>query len=495
MTTLVQRGWMIGLVLLTTGCQSWPDSYLAGVDRLTVDQKVRNARAQRIDGWPGLRIDSAAQSQLDAAIATVDPVQARRNANEFLAQSHQLARETAPGEISRLNDAAIKALGEHYFPGKVTTRAQLSAAYLSGADSARAAAEQHFADAIHPETLHRVLRKMNDGVEAPAKYKGKSGRILTWLPFYLPAKMAAEHVQKGGAGCPLFLGSFDAAETYAPPEAEASALEQYAPVFVVERVANPTYDPNADRIGRVAATDVDHIEVRPDQPEVYSYARRVLLSGHEHEQLVFVAWFPEHPALKKGDPLSGHIDGVTVRITLDNVGRPAVVETMANCGCFHGLYPTQQLEAAAVAAYGKPEEGMRYALERESGKKLNAHIPALLTIDGEKQRPVVYVAAGWHSVVHVSFEPAKAAAHETYALRPYADLELLPTPGGGYTSMFYDNGLVRHAERPEGVYFTPLGMLSAGQPRQRETQLIYWDQYDFDAPDLLSWLLRLPPEF
>jgi hypothetical protein len=61
--------------------------------------------------------------------------------------------------------------------------------------------------------------------------------------------------------------------------------------------------------------------------------------------------------------------------------------------------------------------------------------------------------------------------------------------------MFYDNGLVRHAQRPEGVFFTPLGMLSAGQPRQRETQLIYWDQYDFDDPDLLSRLLNLPSSF
>jgi hypothetical protein len=38
-------------------------------------------------------------------------------------------------------------------------------------------------------------------------------------------------------------------------------------------------------------------------------------------------------------------------------------------------------------------------------------------------------------------------------------------------------------------------MLSAGQPRQRGTQLIHFDEFDFDDPKLLEKLLRLPDEF
>lgn len=495
MTRLMRDGCIIGLVLLMVGCQTWPDDYVAGVDRLTIRQKVRNARAQRIDGWPGLRVDSAAQKRLDEAMCTDDPTLARRDADAFLVQSHVLARETAPGEILRLNDEAINALCARYFPDAATTREQLIAAYLAGSDATLAAARRRTTDARDAQTLRRVLRQINDGIESPVKHQGKTGRIMAWLPFYLPARMAADHVRKSGAGCPLFLGGFNAAEIYAPPDAQASALERYAPMLVVERAADPVYAPDADRIGQVIATDMDHVEVRPDQPTLYSYARRVWLMGHEHEQLVYVAWFPEHPALTANDPMAGRIDGLTVRITLDREGRPAVVETMANCGCFHGLYPTQRLEAAAVAEYGEPAEGVRYALAREAGRRLNAHIPSLLADNHPNNRPVVYVAAGWHAIMHVSFEPAEASERETYSLRPYADLELLPTPDGGYTSMFYDNGLVRHAQRPEGVYFTPLGMLSAGQPRQRETQLIYWDRYDFDAPDLLAQLLNLPAAF
>jgi hypothetical protein len=74
-------------------------------------------------------------------------------------------------------------------------------------------------------------------------------------------------------------------------------------------------------------------------------------------------------------------------------------------------------------------------------------------------------------------------------------LEHLRTPNGKTVSMFLDNGLVRGAERLEGAIFTPLGMLSAGQPRQRGTQLINWDQFDFDDPRLLERTLRLPAAF
>jgi hypothetical protein len=61
--------------------------------------------------------------------------------------------------------------------------------------------------------------------------------------------------------------------------------------------------------------------------------------------------------------------------------------------------------------------------------------------------------------------------------------------------MFYDNGLAKKAQRPEGVFFTPAGLLSAGQPRQRGTQLIHWDHYDFDDPHLFERTLRLPSSF
>ena len=54
---------------------------------------------------------------------------------------------------------------------------------------------------------------------------------------------------------------------------------------------------------------------------------------------------------------------------------------------------------------------------------------------------------------------------------------------------------LRGAERREGFLLSGLGMLSAGQPRERGTQMIHFDQYDFDDPHLLEEFLRLPSSF
>ena len=53
---------------------------------------------------------------------------------------------------------------------------------------------------------------------------------------------------------------------------------------------------------------------------------------------------------------------------------------------------------------------------------------------------------------------------------------------------------VRHAHRRECALLTPSGLYHAGHPRQRETQMIYFDEAAFDDPKLLEHYLRLPPD-
>jgi hypothetical protein len=146
--------------------------------------------------------------------------------------------------------------------------------------------------------------------------------------------------------------------------------------------------------------------------------------------------------------------------------------------------------------------GKLHSIEQDVGGKYDLIVPKLLKPEASvaNSRLLVRCRAGTHAVVDVDYGDRRAAmepvvAQHEYALRPYADLEQLRAPGGKVMSMFLDNGLVRGAERVEGALFTPLGMLSAGQPRQRGTQLIHWDQYDFDDPRLLEHTMRLPTSF
>ena len=486
------------LVLASSGCQAWPEQYVQGVDQLTVEHKVRNARAQRIKGWPGLRVDSSVASYLNAALQSDDLETSRQFAITFLKMAHDLALQTATTEILRLELVDVTALQKQYFPDQLDINSlQLVHAYTQSSNDVLNTSIHSIEQKTELSSLKRELQVIADHIEKPLKYQGKTGRILTWLPFYLPSKIAAEQVEKNGPGCPLFLGGFEKAHRYNPPVADQSLLARYAPVIIVEENPQAKYGEHVDQIGQVVAIDADHVQVQTESPAVYSFVRQLILAGKPHKQLVYIAWFPKHPNLSSKDPLAGHIDGFTVRISLNTHDIPMLIETMANCGCFHGLYPTAELESSALNEFGPPADDAIYALERKTGQILNAHIPGLLESTDQSFKPVVYVAAGWHSIVHVTLDPppAQDVKQQTYLLSPYQNLELLPVPSGGYTSMFYDNGLVRHAQRPEGVYFTPMGMLSAGQPRQRETQLIYWDQYDFDEPDLLSRLLRLPSNF
>jgi len=149
--------------------------------------------------------------------------------------------------------------------------------------------------------------------------------------------------------------------------------------------------------------------------------------------------------------------------------------------------------------HGDPESGKQFALERDVRGRIDLVIPKILDDPAAADRPVVRSAEGHHAILDVDFaendHEREVVRSVEYTLRPYDELERLPLADGSFTSMFHDNGLVKGAQRLEGVFFTPIGILSAGQPRQRGTQLIHWDQYDLDDPRLFERGLRLPASF
>ena len=282
---------------------------------------------------------------------------------------------------------------------------------------------------------------------------------------------------------------------------DAALLTRFAPVVVQEAPpADAPYAESIDQIGHVVAPDQQSVAVSTDFAAVYAYARRIYLQDAPHVQLTYTFWYPEHPALKDGDPEAGHVEGVTFRVTLDQNDRPAFFETVYNCGCYHRLYPATDIESAARQAYGGVMQGKSLAIERSVAHRKDLIVPNAVDVPQDATaHPVLRVRAGWHGIVDVGFEenkdPDEPHHAANYRLTPYEQLEQLRTPNGQLTSMFYSNGLVKGAQRKEGIYFTPAGMLSAGQPRQRGTQLILWDDWDFDDAHLFEQALRLPREF
>lgn len=293
---------------------------------------------------------------------------------------------------------------------------------------------------------------------------------------------------------PEFVGSDGAA---ADPDARA-LLEKFAPVIVQETDPAAAYDPAVNEIGTPRPHEnLDggkRVFVDTDAPSLFAFTSEATLGGKPHRQLVYTWWFAEHPKLKGGfDPEHGKIEGVTLRMTLDERDRPMIYETIYNCGCYHRAYPTEELEAMAQAEFGPPEEGRYTSVRREMPRRIDLYVPEAVPGD-PGERPVVFSAAGRHMPLAIGHEAhIGERAHITdtrqLELRPYERLEEGGPDGLG---IFRADSLVAGADRAETWMLFPTGLYHAGTPRRRGAQLIHFDQYDWDDPHLLERTLRLP---
>jgi len=278
-------------------------------------------------------------------------------------------------------------------------------------------------------------------------------------------------------------------------------LEYFAPTVVQEHVKDPFYGSNADYFGEVYLTRSSLAKAIPgiqtNRPTLYAYQVATEIQGIRTKQLIYTLWYPEHPSMKPRDPEAGPIEGWTLRITLNQDNRPLIYESVSNCGCYYKVFPTDKLEAWAKTEFKQLENDKTLHLERNIVNKIDAIVPELIpSPPGPPQRPLLFYSAGHHQLITVQLQShlSKSSINSTkasYALLPYEQLENLPF-NGYHASMFGEDGLVREADRPECKLLTPSGLYHAGHPRQRETQLIHFDEAEFDDPKLLEKYLRLP---
>ena len=322
----------------------------------------------------------------------------------------------------------------------------------------------------------------------------KFGRVFVWTPDTAGSRSLRSRLDK------------------ALPE---DLLAYYAPAIVQQTVSAPSYAPEADRIGEVTL-EPDmfgrlRVHVDTSKPTVYGYWLKRPIHGRDRYQLVYTAWYPERPALVSLDPDAGAVDGVVIRLTLDTQNRALVYETMSACGRFHQFYPMDRLEQAACKQFGDPAGAQAFALANVLPEPNVGPVIRMVVAGGDAAgstttqpvgcagRAAVFCTAGRHLCDAVRSRrdravPDDPARSRTYRLAPYRQLETIRVLGQ-YHNMFGPDGLVRGASRTVGTWMMPLGVLSAGQPRQRGTQVIHLDETDFDDPDLLDRYLRLPNGF
>jgi hypothetical protein len=242
---------------------------------------------------------------------------------------------------------------------------------------------------------------------------------------------------------------------------EKKLVDAFAPIFIQDVAA--LYD----CLGQVIWRN-DQVEVNPEKPTVYYYFTHAFLKGDPVLQINYVIWYSERAGERTPSIEKGHLDGLTLRISLDDQGKPFMVETMNNCGCYHLFVPDRE------------------RVDRILSRPLmfDAMVPQWLPEISTGDRLGIRVDSGWHQVQRL-ISVGEVPDPVPYELVPYDDLEALPHEDGQTESIFDAKGIAKGSERVERFILFPMGIPSIGSMRQRGHHAIELiGQVHFDDPFL-----------
>lgn len=516
----LRRALALSVLVLLAACASVsapppaPDARLVDgdVQQLIAAGHATDARYQVFGEAPWLAVDLTARHRL-ASYPASGSVTARRDfILAFLDEAQALGAQAVHHELAHVAPDQLAAYAASHglaAGGDEATRRAVEASYAARAAQALAADRTALAALDEAAALDSWWAQRTASLQPSIMTRGRlARRLLTapavpfiagWIDYHnrtddrgpRVAQFAAQQVYRLDADSPAPTG-IDAASW--------ALLLKHAPTIVQERATTPTYPATDDHFGEVHLRGTSRADATPTvdagHPALYAFVEHKTIQGTRVRQLVYVLWYPEHPRLQAFDPEAGPLDGWTLRLTLDAEARVQVVESVSNCGCYYRIFPGAALERAAAAAYAQPLAGKRFRLEQHQSDRYDAVVPELIEgLDGDGHL-VAWFSAAHHQLVMLRAPAAldlpQTAAVEGYRLHPYEELEDLPL-GSQPVGLFDEDGLVRHADRPECTLLAPSGVYHAGHPRQRGTQMIYFDEAEFDDPALLEHYLRLPP--
>ena len=445
------------------GCHAW----LARLDDAVATAQVADAEAERIAGFPGLRVDRTGMALRD---------EARQSDAAFAAWVQRAAALDDAARAAEIANLPAAALGLAT-AGEALARSQ---------DCRHRAVQQLLAPSAQP-----LRAALLERATVPARYSS-AGRALglyplvRW-PFFAGVqgwqKQHAAEMARWATQPPRLHRVGPAAATRAreqpppwPPATDALGLPQptpahaaqlfawHAPVFEIEALGSP------DRFGALAWPEAGPPRVDTAAPVVYQRLSHTRVGGLWLLQLSYTLWFPERPASSAFDLLAGALDGVVLRLTLDEHGQPLLLDTIHACGCYHLFFPAATL---------RPRDG---------GPRFEEWLfaPAPLPPLAPAQRLVVRLASATHYVMGLQTLPRATVAAETYTLQPEEALRSLPTPSGR-RSLYGPDGLVAGTERGERFLFWPMGIASAGAMRQwGHHATAFVGRRHFDEADLID---------
>lgn len=416
-------------------CAAW----FARLDHVVDAAGVRDAQEERIDRYPGLRVDRL-------GVATRHSM----SFDAWLDRALELDRAARDAEIANLPPGV--------FPLDGTADA---AAARARSQSCRAAWHDRLNGPAQREALldHAAVP---DSYVTPLRALGLYP--LVRVPFLHGVQ---RWQQEHGLNVVGWAHSPPPVQRFVPPGDDA-------PVFEIE--AHETGLADFDRFG-VPTWTAEGAAPRIDttQPVVYQRESRTFYRGRMLTQRVYTLWFAERPPRGSFDLLAGAIDGLVVRETFAADGTPLMVDTIHACGCYQLFFPADGVHLRHdTPAHEEP-----------------VFVPTTLPRLRAGERIVVRISSATHYVTGVARDSGRAGID--FTLRDDDELRSLPLPGGGRRSLYDADGFIAGSERVERWLFWPMGIANAGAMRQwGHHATAFVGRRHFDDPDLIERRFSIP---
>lgn len=439
--------------------------FFSTLDAAVGREAVGDAAAFRLDGFPYLRTNRFLAA-MGSRLGTPDQ---QRAWLDGLRRLDRLGREK---EIRNLPEDALAPLLDRFRvagPKELTalagehgdrlleTEAAIDGVIPAIADAARGNSEYSlflriaglYPVAALPVTLltHKAQREFREWHRTPPEDLPVRGRLITYVP---PAPVMDTAGPVAFQRDPLGRIRLDPAQT-------RRLVNRFAPILRQDTVDE------MDRPGRIHWQG-ETVSVDPDSPTAYVYLTHAFFRETPALQINYVFWYkartgPQAPLIERG-----HLDGMTIQVSLAPDGRPFMVNIMNNCGCYQQSFPNPDfIEGVAP----QPLE-------------VDAFVPADLPAGIPPRHISFRVNSGWHQVQHIAAE-AMPDDGRVYAIRPYAELESLDRETGGAESIFDPEGIVKGSQRIEPYLLFSMGIPEVGAMRQRghhATRLVGREHFD-----------------
>ncbi len=199
----------------------------------------------------------------------------------------------------------------------------------------------------------------------------------------------------------LALETFDLGVFYKPREGSAADQDVDLAPLIIQEVAPEAADrAGVNRFGALVIDEHGTFRVELSRPTVYTATSSVTIGGVEHDQVVYVWFYPPG----EGSRNRTDILAQGIRMTLSAEGFPLVWEVLASAlgpsssNDVQVLFVSRSLERLAAEIFGPAMAHRRYAVERRVAEAPNTVVVRVIEDGPIPMGPYVYLSADTHGV-------------------------------------------------------------------------------------------------